>query len=162
MTVQPSGYSGKSLADKLGIKAGHAVFVMGAPKPYAELLSKVPEGITFVRQASRAHLIHLFVTERQALQAHLKELRHSMPADTALWVSWPKRASKMPTDITEDVIRTVCLPLGLVDIKVCAVDATWSGLKLMIRKELRGATAAAQPAQRSSLPKRKTAARTKD
>lgn len=80
---------------------------------------------------------HIFVTERAELERHLVVLLHAIAPAGFVWVSWPKRASKVPTDITEDTIRTVCLPMGYVDVKVCAVDATWSGLKLMIRKELR-------------------------
>lgn len=94
--------------------------------------------LTFV--ADPAHGIdaaHVFVTEKAALAAHLTALRHQVAADGQIWVSWPKTAAKVPTEITEDTIRELCLPLGLVDTKVCAIDETWSGLKLVIRKELR-------------------------
>lgn len=85
----------------------------------------------------RVTVAHIFTTERAELDRLLTELRHSIAVDGFVWVSWPKKASKVPTDITEDIVRELCLPMGWVDVKVCAVDAVWSGLKLMIRKELR-------------------------
>ena len=99
-----------------------------------------PEAIGVVELAgceTGLDVAHIFVTDRVALERHIAILRTALRPAGFIWVSWPKKASKMPTDITEDVIRTVVLPTGLVDVKVCAVDATWSGLKLMIRRELR-------------------------
>jgi len=132
-----AGYSGTPLARKLGIGAGTKVFVQGAPHPYKEMIAPVPEGVTVSRNAGTAAVIHCFVTRRADLERNLQQVRKTMMSDAAVWISWPKKASKVVTDITEDIVREVCLPLGLVDIKVCAVDETWSGLKLMIRRELR-------------------------
>lgn len=134
------GYSGTPLARKLGIADGSVVVAMSAPSHYAALLAPLPKGARVSsRFSSAADVVHLFVTERAKLATALGSLRTRIREDAAIWVSWPKKASKVPTSITEDVIREVCLPLGLVDVKVCAVDETWSGLKLVIRKELRGA-----------------------
>lgn len=134
-----AGYSGTPLARKLGVGEGSRVFAQDTPKPYGELIAPAPERMVLTRRLDDATVIHLFVTRRTDLERGLQQARRKMAPDAALWISWPKRSSKVATDITEDVIREVCLPLGLVDIKVCAVDETWSGLKLMIRKELRGA-----------------------
>ncbi len=132
------GYSGRPLAAKLGIVAGSCVCALAAPKEYRALLAPVPTGVVFGRAVSRdTDVIHLFVTERARLLAGLTALRTEIRPDAAVWVSWPKQASKVPTDVTEDVIRAVALPMGYVDVKVCAVSEVWSGLKLVIRKELR-------------------------
>lgn len=133
-----AGYSGTPLAKKLGIKPGSSLFVDGAPMAYEQLLAPMPAGVN-VQSAldSSTDIVHLFSTSKAELAGALKRsLRHLRP-DAALWVSWPKRASKVPTDITEDTIRELAIPLGLVDIKVCAVDDVWSGLKLVIRKDNR-------------------------
>lgn len=133
-----AGYSGTPLAKKLGIKPGSNVFVEGAPIAYEQLLDPMPQDVN-VQSAidPSTDVIHLFATSNAELASAIKRtLRHLRP-DAALWVSWPKKASKVPTDVTEDAIRELALPLGLVDIKVCAVDAIWSGLKLVIRKEHR-------------------------
>ena len=132
------GYSGTPLAKKLGIKPGAKVFVAGAPKGYLASLEPLPEGVAFEKMVSASiDLIHLFADSRAALAAALAKYRRVMAPDATIWVSWPKKASKLPTDITEDTIREVALPMGLVDVKVCAVDEVWSGLKLVIRKALR-------------------------
>jgi hypothetical protein len=133
-----AGYSGTPLAKKLGITEASRVWVQHAPAHYRSLLPTLSPGFAF-DAALTAHtdVVHLFAERRAVLQAELTQLRHAMRADAAVWVSWPKKASKRPTDITEDTIREVALPLGLVDVKVCAVDDVWSGLKLVIRKELR-------------------------
>lgn len=137
-TTARSGYSGTPLARKLGIKPGHRVLVHGAPDDYARLLAPLPEGVVFARRAGLdVDLVHLYATAREDLATRLASLRKALRADAALWVSWPKRASKVATTITEDTIRELALPLGYVDIKVCAVDAVWSGLKLVVRKSLR-------------------------
>ena len=120
------GYSGTPLAKKLGIKPGTRLFVAGAPKNYADLVAPLPEGVEFASRLRRAKVV-------EALRSTLAKMK----PDAAIWVSWPKKAAKVPTDITEDTIREVALPMGLVDIKVCAVDETWSGLKLVLRKEKR-------------------------
>jgi hypothetical protein len=139
MPSRPSaGYSGTPLAKKLGIKEGGHVLLIDAPDKLAALLAPLPPGVVFESKASpRTAIAHVFVAERAALARHLRVLRSALRPDAALWVSWPKRAAKVPTDVTEDVIREVALPLGWVDVKVCAVSDVWSGLKLVVRKELR-------------------------
>jgi hypothetical protein len=134
-----AGYSKTPLAQKLGIKAGTKVAALDAPMSYRELLAPLPAGVSFANKAiAGSSFVHLFVTERRVLEKELKRLRGLLDDAGVLWISWPKKASGVVTDIAEDVIREVCLPLGFVDIKVCAVDETWSGLKLMIRREQRG------------------------
>lgn len=133
-----TGYSGTPLAKKLGIKPGTRLAASGAPKNYAELLAPLPEGVRFERAVgANIDMAHIFATERAKLSQALRAARKRMKADAAIWVSWPKKASKVETDITEDTIREIALPMGLVDIKVCAIDETWSGLKLVLRKENR-------------------------
>ncbi len=133
-----SGYSGTPLAKKLGIVAGTTVHTIGAPADYRTLLDPLPEDVTFATRLTKStDVVHVFTTSAADLRARLAKLRTSIAPASTVWVSWPKKASKVPTDITEDVIRTVCLPMGFVDIKVCAVSDVWSGLKLVIRKELR-------------------------
>ena len=133
-----AGYSGTPLARKLGIKDGARVFLTNAPANYSRMVAPLPSGVRMVKAIDvHTDLIHMFVTRRRDLDSGLKRALQLMRADAAVWVSWPKKASGVATDITEDTIREVALPLGLVDIKVCAVDETWSGLKLVIRKERR-------------------------
>ena len=136
--AKPAGYSGTPLAKKLGIGAGHRVWLANAPANYKRLVAPLPDGVTFVAKPSgTTDVAHVFASKRRVLDKTLRALRSALKPDAAVWVSWPKKASKTPTDITEDVIREVALPMGFVDIKVCAVDDTWSGLKLVVRKELR-------------------------
>jgi len=133
-----AGYSGTPLWKKLGLKPGMRVASLCAPVPYARVVADLPEGIALVDEADDTiDLAHLFVTEAALLGRELERLRKAMRPDAVLWVSWPKKAAKVPTDVTEDVIRTLALPLGWVDVKVCAVDAVWSGLKLMVRRSER-------------------------
>jgi hypothetical protein len=133
-----TGYSGKPLVDKLGIKPGAHVSVMDAPSDYRALLEPLPPDVVLNdRPDQSTDLVHLFAVDRETLAAALVSLRHKLRIDTPIWVSWPKKSSKVPTTITEDVIREIALPLGFVDIKVCAVSEIWSGLKLVVRKELR-------------------------
>lgn len=114
------------------------MFTDGAPDDYATLLAPLPDGVTFVKKLTNSvNVIHLFTKSASELDAKLRRWRHAIRNDAAIWISWPKKASKVATDITEDVIREVALPMGYVDVKVCAVDDTWSGLKLVIRKEHR-------------------------
>ena len=134
-----AGYSGTPLARKLGIQAGSTLWTLSAPDGYEDWLAPMPEGVTRVKQPSATvDVAHVFLVERQDLAHQIKVLRVKLRDDAALWISWPKKASKVPTDITEDTIRELALPLGFVDVKVCAVSAVWSGLKLVIRKALRG------------------------
>jgi hypothetical protein len=133
-----AGYSGTPLAQKLGIKAGQGVVMIDGPAAYRKLLSPLPEAVSFSTKVdSGTTFIHLLVSERRTLAKELKRLRKLIADTGTLWVSWPKKSSGVATDVTEDVIREVALPLGFVDVKVCAVDQTWSGLKLMIRRENR-------------------------
>jgi hypothetical protein len=133
-----TGYSGTPLVKKLGIKANSELCILNAPDNYVTLVAPLPEGVRTVKKfAAGADLVHLFVTLRIDLESTLTLIRPKLKADGVVWVSWPKKASKAPTDITEDNIRAVALPMGFVDVKVCAVHGTWSGLKLVIRKTLR-------------------------
>jgi hypothetical protein len=133
-----AGYSGTPLAKKLGIKPGTCLCALDAPAHYTELLAPLPEGVAIEAAFTPdCDLVHLFVTLRVDLERALTQLRAQMRTDAMIWVSWPKKASKVATDISEDTIRAVALPMGLVDVKVCAVDAVWSGLKLVIRRQLR-------------------------
>jgi hypothetical protein len=138
-----AGYAGTPLAKKLGIRAGARLFLQAAPPNYRQLIAPAPEGVRTVRRIdARTDLLHLFATRRAQLGKALHGARRAMRADAVIWVSWPKQAARVPTDITEDVIRELALPLGLVDVKVCAVDETWSGLKLMLRRSERAAAVA--------------------
>jgi hypothetical protein len=133
-----AGYSGTPLAKKLGIASGARVTVVGAPSTYRASLEPLPPSVTFVDAIdAKSDLVHLFTAERATLDEALARYRKQLRPDAVVWVSWPKKASKVVTDITEDTIREVALPLGFVDIKVCAVDEVWSGLKLVVRKTLR-------------------------
>jgi hypothetical protein len=133
-----AGYSGTPLAKKLGIKAGTTVCLSHAPKHYGGLVAPLPDGVRLVRRVNETtDLVHIFVTRRKELERGLTSTLKSMRPDAAVWVSWPKKSSGVATDITEDTIRDVALPMGLVDIKVCAVDDVWSGLKLVVMKERR-------------------------
>jgi hypothetical protein len=133
-----AGYSGTPLAKKLGIKPGSRVFVDGAPMAYEQLLAPMPDGVNMQSAVDAStDIVHLFSTSKAQLAGALERSLLQLRQDAALWVSWPKKASKVPTDITEDTVRDLAFPLGLVDIKVCAVDDVWSGLKLVLRKEYR-------------------------
>lgn len=133
-----AGYSGTPLAKKLGIKDGTRVLVIDPPANYLELIAPLPAGASVIEKPTNdVDLIHFFTNTRDGLAAGLNQYKKLIKQDGAIWVSWYKKAAKLPTEITEDVIRDVALPLGLVDIKVCAVDEKWSGLKLVIRRENR-------------------------
>lgn len=133
-----AGYSGTPLAKKLGIRAGSRIFVVGAPEEYLGLLDPLPDAVTFAaRLGETTDIVHIFTDRKAELQKSLAAYRRKLRHDATIWVSWPKKAAKVPTDITEDTVREVALPLGLVDVKVCAVTEVWSGLKLVVRKELR-------------------------
>jgi len=133
-----AGYSGTPLARKLGLRAASHVWLFQAPEGFVDLLEPLPEGVVFEPDAGpRTDIAHLFVTARENLAEQLRRLRPLLKPEAVLWVSWPKKASKRPTTVTEDTIRELALPLGFVDVKVCAVDEVWSGLKLVVRKALR-------------------------
>ena len=134
------GYSGTPLARKLGVRPNERLIALNAPDNYEKLLADLPEGVAITnRVTAKAGFVHLFVKQRSELAKQLAALRARLDDAGILWVSWPKKAAKVETDITEDTIREVALPLGFVDVKVCAVDETWSGLKLMVRRENRKA-----------------------
>jgi hypothetical protein len=123
---------------KLGLQPGLRLCVVNAPADYDALIAGAPEPMErAARPGASVGIVHFFVEQRAELSRQLPRLREQLAPDAVLWVSWPKKASKRPTDITEDVIRELALPIGWVDVKVCAVDAVWSGLKLVVRKELR-------------------------
>ena len=133
-----AGYSGTPLAKKLGIQAGAFVRAVDAPGNYAQLLEPLPPNVTFVeRGADELDMVHLFTKSRAKLVKYLDDYKNKIKQNGSIWVSWPKKSSGVLSEVTEDTIRQVALPLGLVDVKVCAVDDTWSGLKLVIRKENR-------------------------
>lgn len=133
-----AGYSGTPLAKKLSLKDGMRVWFDAMPESvHAEIAGYGLALIAEDRPVQGIDAAHVFVTDKSVLADRLTTLRHSIDPAGQLWISWPKRASKVPTDITEDTIRELALPMGWVDVKVCAVDAVWSGLKLVIRKELR-------------------------
>lgn len=141
MNTTVSGYSGTPLAKKLGLKAGMHAHLREAPDGYLDLLGPDAGAIDWQsRLQTNTEWVQAFVTEASTLAKLLETARKTLPEDAALWISWPKKASKRATDITEDRIRDLALPLGFVDIKVCAVDNVWSGLKLVVRKSLRVGT----------------------
>ncbi|MBS0319744.1 MAG: DUF3052 family protein [Proteobacteria bacterium] len=133
-----AGYSGTPLPTKLGIKPGHRMLLLDAPNDYKAHVAPMPAGVRFMDRADATiDIVHAFVTDRTALGKLLPNLLKQLKPDAMIWISWPKKSSGVATTITEDVIRDVALPLGLVDVKVCAVTDVWSGLKLVVRKELR-------------------------
>ncbi len=135
-----AAYSGVPLAKKLGIKNEMSVLAVNAPDDFLDLIEPLPDGVSIMDEApatSPADIVHLFTNSRDELFAELARLRGAIKQNGAIWVSWYKKAAKLPTEITEDTVREAALPLGLVDVKVCAVDEKWSGLKLVIRREHR-------------------------
>ena len=134
-----AGYSGTPLAKKLGIKSGSVIFTIAAPREYRDWLKPLPDDVAFVAKPpkSGSDVVHLFVTSLAELKRELPKARKAMKSDGALWVSWYKKAAKIPTDVTEDEVRRLALSTDLVDVKVCAVTDIWSGLKLVVRKHLR-------------------------
>jgi len=133
-----AGYSGTPLAKKLGIKEGYRVRIKNAPDDYLELVSPTPENVRISKSLRKdVDIFHFFTRSSSELKAQLPKLIAAIDQNGMIWISWPKKSSGVSSSVTEDTIRSVALPLGLVDVKVCAVDETWSGLKLVIRKELR-------------------------
>lgn len=129
-----AGYSGTPLAKKLGIKEGARVTLVNAPEGFEALLAPIPDGVRITRRLGRdADVIVAFHTSRAIYEGRVDRLRTSMHDAGGLWIAWPKKASGVATDITEDVVRDVALANGLVDNKVCAIDATWSGLRIVVR-----------------------------
>jgi hypothetical protein len=128
-----AGYSGTPLAKKLGIKMGAKVMLLNAPDNYLQLFTDLPTDVYFVGGGDvKKDVIHFFTKQQDEFLTMLPQLMRQIKPDGMIWVSWPKKASKVVTDITEDIIRNFALEIGLVDIKVCAIDETWSGLKLVI------------------------------
>jgi hypothetical protein len=134
----PAGYSGTPLAKKLGIVEGATVAVVAEPDDFRDLLEPIPDGVAFrTSLRGRADVVVHFVTRRADFERRIEAGGRSIFPAGGLWIAWPKRASKVPTDMTEDVVREVALPLGLVDNKVCAISDVWSGLRVVWRRELR-------------------------
>ena len=133
-----AGYSGTPLPRKLGIREGDRVGVFKAPVGFAETLGETPDGTVVINgPRGKVDVAIAFFTRRGDLERRLAALRRAIEPAGGLWIAWPKRSSGVETDITEDTIRDVALPTGLVDNKVCAIDETWSGLRLVVRRELR-------------------------
>jgi hypothetical protein len=133
-----AGYSGTPLAAKLGIKEGCKVALVAAPEEFRELLEPLPASVQFVAKADKTTgVVHIFTSRRAELAQALAAYRERLSPEAVLWISWPKKSSKVASEISEDTVRDLALPLGWVDVKVCAVTEVWSGLKLVVRKELR-------------------------
>ncbi|MDX1343690.1 MAG: DUF3052 family protein [Reinekea sp.] len=133
-----AGYSGTPLFKKLGLKPGMRLYVKNAPDDYWQWIEPALDEISVLKRlGTNVDMVHLFTLERRELESNIPSIMQKIKNEGMIWVSWPKKASKVPTDVTEDVIREVILPLGLVDVKVCAVSDVWSALKVVIRKENR-------------------------
>ncbi len=133
-----AGYSGKPVVQKLGVKPGFRIFATGLSVAYRDIVGDLPDDVTIAKIVKAPlDMVHLFATEAKGLAAKLRSYRAAIEPDGMIWVSWPKKASGVATDLTDVVVRDTALPLGLVDIKVCAVDETWSGLKFVIPKAQR-------------------------
>jgi hypothetical protein len=136
--MAPVGYSGTPLAKKLGIKSGHQVAALNEPDGFREWLVGLPDGVRIRKSLGRSpDVIVAFTTKRSVLARRIDAGSQAIFPDGSLWVAWPKKSSKVPTDITEDVVRELALPIGLVDNKVCAISEVWSGLRLVWRKSKR-------------------------
>jgi hypothetical protein len=134
-----AGPSGKPLTQKLGIKPGFRIFTAGHPADYRDLVGELPPGVTVLaRPTGQLDMVHLFATAAGTLADKLNSCRTAIVPDGMIWVSWPKKSSAVATDLSDVVVREIALPLGLVDVKVCAIDAVWSGLKFVISREQRG------------------------
>ena len=133
-----AGYSGRSVVQKLGIKPGFRIFAAGLAVAYHEIVGALPDGVTVARAAKKPlDMVHVFATEAAGLAAKVRLYRAAIEPDGMIWVSWPKKASGVATDLSDVVVRNTALALGLVDVKVCAIDEIWSGLKFVIPKEQR-------------------------
>jgi hypothetical protein len=131
--TKAAGYSGTPLAKKLGIKGDFHIDLINAPEYYLCLFTDLPANLFFENNKdAKLDLIHFFTKSQEEYKSLLPQLKNRIKPNGAIWISWPKKASKVATDITEDIVRNYALQIGLVDIKVCAVDETWSGLKLVI------------------------------
>jgi hypothetical protein len=133
----PAGYSGKPIWQKLGLAPATRVLVRGAPADYAKIVGLRAGELTLATPRGAFDIAHVFTTSAKTLDTEIVTLAKRLPATGVIWVSWPKKSAKVATDIVEDTVRAIALPLGLVDVKVCAVDAVWSGLKLVWRRDRR-------------------------
>ena len=132
--MKPSGYSGTSLAKKLGIKPDFKCRLIDQPEYYFDLFTDMPDGVSFLNdKRAKKNFIHFFIRSAKELEEQIISLRSEIEPDGMIWVSWPKKAAKIETDVTENEVRELALTNGLVEVKVCAVDEIWSGLKLVIR-----------------------------
>ena len=136
MAAAPVGYSGRLLWQKLGLKEGQRLYVTGAPPDLPQLLASAPK-VSRLPHLAEFDVALVFVTSRAELATALARALPKLAERGMIWVAWPKKASGVPTDMTEDAVREIALPLGVVDVKVCAIDATWSGLKLLRRRAAR-------------------------
>ena len=133
-----AGYSGKPLVQKLGTQPGFCIFIEGAPTAYGDIVGPLPADVTIAKRLKAPlDMVHLFATRAPGLAGKLRGCRDAIGPDGMIWVSWPKKSSGIATDLTDVVVRDTALPLGLVDIKVCAIDEVWSGLKFVIPKNQR-------------------------
>jgi hypothetical protein len=133
-----AGTSGKPLVQKLGIQPGFCIFIEGAPAAYGDIVGSLPADVRIAKQLKPPlDMVHLFAMQAAGLAAKLRRCRDAIHSDGMIWVSWPKKSSGVATDLTDVVVRDMALPLGLVDIKVCAIDEIWSGLKFVIPKDQR-------------------------
>jgi hypothetical protein len=130
--MQTAGYSGTPLAKKLGIKEGFKIALYNQPEYYFKLFTDFPADVKLINNKTTVDFIHYFIKEEKQLAKEINKLKNQVEQNGMIWISWPKKSSKVETDVTENVIRNIALKNGLVDIKVCAVDETWSGLKLVI------------------------------
>jgi hypothetical protein len=139
MAIKPSGYSGTPLAKKLGIEPGCIISLINEPVYYFEMFTDLPGDIMLENDpTTKKDLIHFFTKQADEFAGLLPQLKEQIKPNGSIWVSWPKKASKVQTDITEGIIRNYAISIDLVDIKVCAVDEVWSGLKLVIPLKDRG------------------------
>ena len=133
-----AGTSGRPVAQKLGIKPGFCIFADGAPRAYDKIVGPLPTGASVqARPKPPLDMVHLFATQATGLATKLRGYRKAIAPDGMIWVSWPKKSSGVTSDLTDVVVRDIALPLGLVDIKVCAIDGVWSGLKFVVPKNQR-------------------------
>jgi hypothetical protein len=137
-SAAPAGYSGKPLWQKLGLKDGQRLFVVDAPAHLAQLLAGAPAGVTRLVRLGEFDVAMVFVTSRAALAAAIRRTLPKLADGGMIWVAWPKKTSGIATDVTDNTVREVVLPTGIVDVKVCAIDATWSGLKFLRRRAAGG------------------------
>jgi hypothetical protein len=132
--VKTVGYSGRSLPEKLGVKVGVRLAPVNAPAHYEALIGSLPADASYTDDLGTAHIAHLFVADRAELSGRTEAILKTLPPGAAFWVSWPKKSSPLFIDLTEDGVREAILPTGWVDVKVCAVDEDWSGLKFLRRR----------------------------